>query len=123
MQLIIDKSQNKGLMGGVSFSITARVQLTEEERKLVQHYKLENETLLSKKLVNFWGQPTDTEIRVLVRGLISDEAYKCKDLGEVISYTDSLKDACSKLKGYIEVARSFGGQEIYDFGQESSGDK
>lgn len=114
MKLVITKNQNKGLMGGVSFEIKAQVQLDEEERKLIQHYKLENDTLLSKKLVNFWGQLTDIEIRVLVKHLITGETYKCKDLGEVISYTESLKDACAKLKGYIEVARGFGGQEVFD---------
>jgi hypothetical protein len=114
MKLVISKAQNKGLMGGVSFQIKAAVQLSAEELKLVQHYKLENEMLLAKKLVNIWGQPTDTEIKVLVRHLISGESYKCKDLGEVISYTESLKDACSKLKGYIDVARGFEGEEVYD---------
>ena len=114
MKLIITKNQNKGLMGGVSFEIKAQVQLEDEERKLIQHYKLENETLLSKKLVNFWGQPTDIEIKVLVKHLVAGETYKCKDLGEVISYTESLKNACGTLKGYMEVARGFGGQDVFD---------
>ena len=115
MKLVITKNQSKGLIGGVSFEVKAQVQLTDEERKLVQHYKLDNETLLNKKLINIWGRPTDHEVKVLVRQLVAGETYKCKDLSEVISYTESLREACSTLKGYIEVARGFGGQEVYEY--------
>jgi hypothetical protein len=108
------KGQNKGMMGAVTFEVKAQAQLTEEERQLIQHYKMENEVLLSKKLVNIWGQPTDHDVKVSVRQLVTGEGYKCKDLGEVISYSDSLKSACSTLKAYLDVARGFGGQETFD---------
>jgi hypothetical protein len=114
MKLTITKNQSKGMMGGVSFEVRAHVQLTPEEQKLVQYYKLENDVILSKKLVNIWGQPTDHNIEVRVKQLLNGEAYKCKDLGEVISYSESLKSACNTLKSYLEVAREFGGQEVYE---------
>ena len=100
------------MIGGVSFEVRAQVQLTDEERQLIQHYKMENEVLFSKKMINIWGQPTDLDVKVSVRQLVNGEGYKCKDLGEVISYSDSLKTACSTLKSYLDVARSFGGQEV-----------
>ena len=108
------KGQNKGLMGAVTFEVKAQAQLTEEERQLIQHYKLENEVLLSKKMVNIWGQLTDQDVKVSVRQLAMGESYKCKDLNEVISYSESLKSACQTLKAYLDVARSFGGQEAFD---------
>lgn len=114
MNLVISKNQSKGMMGAVSFEVRAQAQLSEEERKLVQHYKLENEVLFSRKMVNLWGQSTDADVRVTVRQLLNGDTYKCKDLGEVIGYTDSLKDACQTLKAYLEVAREFGGQEVYE---------
>jgi len=108
------RGQNKGMMGAVTFEVKAQAQLTEEERNLIQHYKLDNEVLFSKKMVNIWGQPTDHEIKVTVRQLVVGEGYKCKDLNEVISYSDSLKNACATLKSYLDVARGFGGQEVFD---------
>lgn len=114
MKLLLAKNQSKGLMGGVSFEVKARVELTQEEQELVKHYKLENEVLLSKKMVGFWGQPLDQTVQVSVKNLLNGENYKCKDLGEVIAYSDSLKSACKTLWVYLNVARSFGGQEVIE---------
>lgn len=114
MKLVMTRGQSKGMMGAVTFEVKAQVQLTEEERQLIQHYKLETEVLFSKKMVNIWGQPTDNDVKVTVRQLVNGEGYKCKDLSEVIGYSDSLKSACGTLKAYLDVARGFGGQETFD---------
>jgi len=112
MQLVIVKNQSKGLMGGVRFQVTAQVRLTDEERQLVNHYRMENEVLLQKAMVNIWGQPTDTKLDIRVKQLLNGDSFQCKDLGEVISYSDSLKSACDALKSYLQVARTFGGEEV-----------
>ena len=65
-------------------------------------------------MVNIWGQPTDYLIDVKVMNLLSGQSYKCKSLAEVISYSESLKEACETLKTYLEVAKSFGGQEVIE---------
>lgn len=114
MELTIAKNQSKGMMGGISFEVRARVQLSDEERNLVEHYRMGNETLFVKKLVNIWGQPKDKFAAVTVRDLVDGATYTCKDMSEVIDYTDSLKSACENLKAYLEVARSFGGEEVYE---------
>jgi len=114
MRLRIIKGQNKGMLGGVSFQVQAQVELSDEERNLIQHYKLEKEVVLSKKLIGFWGQPLDVSVSVTVQKLMQGDTYKCKDLNEVIGYRDSLMEACKTLKGYLEVARSFGGEEVVE---------
>jgi hypothetical protein len=113
MKLVLTKNQAKGMMGNVSFEVKASVQLSQEESSLIDHYKLRDTVLFSKKMV-FLGQVTDKEVQVRVRDLLSGEAYKCKDLGEVIAYSDSVESACKTLKSYLEVARSFGGEEILE---------
>lgn len=115
MRLVINKSQKQGLMGGVSFEVKAQVHLTEEERNLVQHYRMQNEVLFAKTMVSLWGTPTDHKVEVRVSELLAGASYKCKDLNEVISYRESVKGACESLKAYLEVARTFAGQETYDF--------
>jgi hypothetical protein len=114
MQLILTKGQSKGLMGGVSFEVRAQVQLSEEERRLIQYYKLENDILFSKHLTLF-GKPMEQMVHIRVKNLLNGDSFKCKDLSELIAYSDSLKSACAKLKTYIEVASTFGGQEVIDF--------
>lgn len=113
MKLILTKNQSKGIMGGISFEVKAKVELTQEEQNLIKHYKLENEILLSKKKV-FFGQTLDETVQVSVKNLLNGESYKCKDLGEVITYSDNLKSACNTLWTYLNVARGFGGQEIIE---------
>ncbi len=115
MKLILVKDQGKGMIGGVSFKVDAKVMLTEEEQKLVKHYKLQNEVIFQKKMVNIWGQPTDYTIDVRVKHLLDGQSYKCKSLDEVISYSESLHNACETLKTYLEIAASFGGREEYEF--------
>jgi hypothetical protein len=113
MKLVLTKNQAKGMMGSVSFEVRSSVQLSQEESSLIDHYRLRDAVLFSKR-VTFLGQVTDKEVEVRVRDLLSGEAYKCKDLSEVIAYSDSVKSACETLKGYLEVARSFGGEEIVE---------
>jgi hypothetical protein len=113
MKLVLTKNQAKGMMGNVSFEVKALVQLSQEESSLIDHYKLRDTVLFSKKMV-FLGQVTDKEVQVRVRDLLSGEAYKCKDLSEVIAYSDSVQSACETLKGYLEVARSFGGEQVVE---------
>lgn len=114
MKLVITKNQSKGIMGGVSFEVRAKVLLSDEEQKLVQHYNLSNEILLQKNLVSIWGQPTDTKLDIRVKQLLTGDAMKCKDLSEVIAFSDSLKSACETLKSYIQVAKEFGGEEVFE---------
>lgn len=115
MQLTIKKGQQKGLMGGTSFEVRAQVTLSAPEQELVQHYKLQNEVLFSKTMVSIWGTPTDQKVEVRVGELLNGTSYKCKDLGEVINYTESLKSACESLVSYLDVAKSFGGEEVHVF--------
>lgn len=115
MKLILIKNQSKGLFGGVKFEVQAQGELSDEERKLIHPYKLENEILFQKKLVNLWEQPTDYTLDVKVKDFLSWQTYKCKDLAEVISFAERLIEAGKMLKTYLAVAKSFGGQEIYEF--------
>lgn len=114
MKLGVMMSQSKGLMGGVSFEVKGKIDLTPDEQELIRHYKMENEILTKKKMKNIWGQLTDIEVNVVVGGLLRGDTFKCKNLGEVIAYRDSLIDGCRNLKAYLDVAKSFGGEVVID---------
>ena len=114
MKLNIKKSQHKGLIGKPSFSITPNLFLTDEEIDLINHYKLQKQVLYSKKTLSILGNPTENEISVSVEGLMKGDSFKCKSLEEVISYKNSLIEACQNLKLFIDAARSFTGDEEYD---------
>lgn len=115
MKLIITRKQAKGMlgMGSVTFEVQGHVQLTTEEAELVKHYGLEKEIVAHKPL-RILGRETGQAIQVSVRNLVAGDVFKAKDLSEVIGHTENLVEACKNLKTYIEVARTFGGQEVID---------
>ena len=114
MKLFLTKNQSKGLLGGVKFEVTGEVELTDVERELIRRYNLDTEVLLAKPLNNLFGEPTDVTMDITIRDLLRGETYRCKDLSEVIAYSENLVEACDNLKTYLEVASNFGGQEIID---------
>ena len=117
MKLTITKSQSKGGMRGrISFEVQVQAQLTEEERNLVKDYKLETELLVSGYLPSFsidsTKKPNGVSLRVY--DLIGGATYKGKDVIEATAYIASAKEACRKLKSYLEDAHTFGGEEVYE---------
>jgi len=117
MKLTLSRNQAKGMlgMGSVTFEVRGQAQLTPDEAELVRHYKLDS-TVLFDKPATLFGQPVPNAepVKVTVRNLVNGEAFKCKDLAEVITYSESLEEACRNLKGYLEVARGFGGEEVIE---------
>jgi hypothetical protein len=111
MELVLRKSQSKGFIGGISFEVSAQVRLNDEEQALVQKYKQEATVVLQRPLYVF-GQPTDRVVNLTVGQLVRGEAFKCKDLGEVLGFCENARQACVNLFSYLEVARSFGGEEV-----------
>ena len=124
MQLALRRGQSKGLMGGISFEVFAQVRLSTEEQDLIQKYKQESVVVLQRPVYIF-GKPTDRVINLTVGQLIQGESFKCKDLGEVIGFSDNAVRACQTLKTYLDVAKTFGGEEILEVqgfsGAEQSG--
>lgn len=114
MKLILIRNQSKSMMGGVSFEVRGQVQFTNEEADLVRHYKLDNEVVAAKPL-RVLGRETGQIQEIRVKNLVSGDAYKAKDLGEVMAHTENLVSACENLKTYLDVARKFGGQEAIEF--------
>jgi hypothetical protein len=113
MQLVINKKQHSGLTG-VTFIVEASVSTSQEEKDLVKKYRIGNAVLLRKKLVGLFGQPLEQEINVTADDLLRGQSFKCKNLEEVMSYIESLKQSCQTLLGYVATARNFEGQEVWD---------
>lgn len=115
MKLKINRAQSKGMMGmgGVSFEVRSQVELTGEESQLVRHYQLEKEVLANKPL-RILGAETGRVLQITVASLVSGTTHKAPNLGEVQEYVQSLEEACRTLKSYLEVARTFGGEQVID---------
>lgn len=112
MKLSITRTQSKSMMGGgVNFEVKVRLIPTDEERNLINHYKLANEVVtISNKKSAWTGRLKDVKIKDVVDGT----TFKAKDLGEVIGYTETVVAISENLMQYLEVARKFGGEEILE---------
>lgn len=114
MQLVIKKDQSKKLMGGMSFELLAKVQLTENEAALVSKYKADKEVLMKKEFkIPFTGRAI--VLNITIGSLIAGQTFKCNDIGEILEYENSVKESCEAFKNYIEVMGSFGGEEVIEF--------
>ena len=104
MKLIIKRDQDKGFLGGMSFVLDARVQLTEEEADLVKKYKAHKEVLYMKG-----------NLRYTINDLLNGVRDKCKDIAVLLNNEEVYKEACEHFKTLLEVMASFGGEEVIEF--------
>lgn len=112
MKLILERTQDKGFMGGANFILQARTELTTNEMAMVKEYKAHKEQLLTKT-ISVLGQKLN--LNITIGSLIDGQKFKCKDIGEILAYEAEIKDACGRFKNYIEVMKSFGGTEIIEY--------
>ena len=110
-----DQADVKGLLGGhkgVRFSLYAKVDITDEERALIERYKVGDYILASYQFSRKGSEPVDINLRVnsLVNGYKTDmdSIYKLLELEEAI------KNGCGNLKTLIQVMATFGGEETIE---------
>jgi hypothetical protein len=101
-------------MGGISFELSAKVELTSEESELIKKYKVERESLLKKEVrIPLTGK--SIVLSLTVGDLVSGQSFKCNDIAEIIETENNIKESCGVFKNYLEVMRHFGGQEVIQF--------
>jgi hypothetical protein len=115
MKLFIKRDQKAqtGILGGhkgMTFLLSYRIELTPEEKALVDKYKAENHPLTFGRDREGKQIPKDT-VSSLMRGG-TDEV---KDITVLLNNEEILKDACKNFKILLNVMATFGGEEIVDF--------
>lgn len=110
MQLEIVKDQSKKMLGGISFELSAKVNLSDEEAALVKKYKADKEILLQKEIkIPLTGR--SIALNITIGSLSNGQSFKCNDIGEILEYEKNVKQSCDSFKNYIEVMKDFGGKE------------
>lgn len=113
MKLHIRRGQDerRGFFGGskgMSFALSARIELSAEERALVEKYKqwdvwvyLDKET----ERATPWTLKDMQESRTITRNGVE----------ELLKAEGQLKNACGNLKALLSVMASFDGEEVVEF--------
>lgn len=114
MKLYISKKQASGMLGGIKFELSARVELNPEEAGLVNKYKAQKEVLLKKQIsIPLTGRAL--VINLTIGSLTTGQTFKCDDIGEILEYEKNVKESCEAFRNYLAVMKNFGGEEIYEF--------
>jgi hypothetical protein len=134
MLLKIRRSQKSSMMGNAIFGLAFRAEVSDEERDLINKYKLGKDVIYSsenyRKNVDAAISPGGNDglaiakgiaasltarffnLKITVNDLIYGKHIEMKNLNEMLSAEDQVVQACNNLKSYITAAKSFDGREV-----------
>lgn len=102
------------MLGGISFELSAHVELKGDEAELVKKYKADKEMLMQKEIkIPLTGR--SIVLNITIGSLMSGQSFKCNDIGEILEYEKNIKESCEAFKHYLEVMRHFGGKEVLEY--------
>jgi hypothetical protein len=112
------------MMGHVTFTLDVRAQVSDDEIRNINKYKLGKTTLYSR------GELADpgkgllgaasrlafkmTNISVSVDDLVRGKHLEFKDIVEMLSVIEQIKEAAQNFKAVLDAAAHFGGEEAIE---------
>lgn len=135
MQLKLKRSQTSSMLGKVVFVLNARADLSEEEKHLVQKYKLGKMVIYdsaarAKQVASagaaFSGGSllkgtlslamSRLSLSITIDSLTGGQTIENKELDEMLGAEQAVIEGCQSLKAYLTAAASFDGrEEVIDF--------
>lgn len=137
MQLKLRRSQTTSMMGKVLFCLDARADLSQEEKHLIQKYKLGKMSIydsaakakqlasagaalaggsLLKGTINL--AMSKLSLSISIDSLTQGHHIELKDLDELLGAEQAVIEGCQHLRTYLEAAATFDGREVtIDFSQ------
>ena len=122
MNLLLRRDQRSGVMGGVTFVLDVRADISAQERDSIARYKFGRAVLYSRdQLVDpgkgLLGMASRLSfkamnISVTVDDLAGGKRIECKDILEMLAVEEQIKDAAQTFKQILEAAAHFGGEEV-----------
>jgi hypothetical protein len=106
-----DQADVRGLLGGhkgVKFKLSAKVDISGEERGLIDRYKVGEYVLASYEL---GSQPT----LITVSGIIGGRSIETESITKLLELEDTVKQGCQNLKTLLTVMATFGGEEVIEY--------
>jgi hypothetical protein len=126
MKLLLRRDQQTSgiIRNTITFSVTVRAELSDQERQNIQRYKLGDSILYSRgELVDkgsgLLGLASRMafhamNISVSVNDLANGKRIECKDIMEMLGVEEQIKEAAANFKAVLEAAAHFGGDEVIE---------
>jgi hypothetical protein len=122
MKLLLRRDQKSGMLGGVTFQLDVRANLSDEERANISKYKLGKTILYTRgelvdKGAGLIGLASRMafkamNISVSVDDLQGGKRIECKDIMEMLAVEEQIKEASQNFKLVLDAAAHFGGDEV-----------
>jgi hypothetical protein len=126
MKLLLRRDQQTSgvIRSTITFSLTVRAELSDQERLNIQKYKLGESILYSRgELVDkgsgLFGLASRMafhamNISVSVNDLANGKRVECKNIMEMLAVEEQIKEAAGNFKAVLEAAAHFGGDEVIE---------
>ena len=127
MKLLLRRDQRKSALGKIIFMLDVRAEISPEEMALINKYKLGKQFLYVKKPLPA-GLDAGTfagiggillhhalNITVSVNDLMYGKRIECKEILEMLSAEEQLKEAARNFGNVLRAAAQFGGEEVVPF--------
>lgn len=130
MELLLSKSQEKGMMGlgAISFILDIKARLTSDEAELVKRYKMSDIVIYEKVPVSEMVKATGgiasgllaiaskvLKLQFKVSDLVNGRQVKCKDIGEMISAHEQIESAAENFYNLLMAAKHFEGEQVITY--------
>ena len=130
MELLLSKSQEKGMMGlgAISFILDIKARLTSDEAELVKRYKMSDIVIYEKVPVSEMVKATGgiasgllaiaskvLKLQFKVSDLVNGRQVKCKDIGEMISAHEQIEGAAENFYNLLMAAKHFEGEQVITY--------
>jgi hypothetical protein len=108
-------------MGKPIFQLDVRAEISPEEQKYIQHYRLGDTLLYSQGEIVDPGKGLlglasrlafhAINISVTVHDLVNGKRIECKNIVEMLAAEEQIKEAAMTFKQVLNAATHFGGEE------------
>lgn len=124
MKLLLRRNQKSGMLGKVTFSLSVRAELTDEEKSHIKKYKL-GDTMLYERLktidpgFGLLGLASRMAFKMInltisVNDLENGKQVDCKDIMEMLAVEVQIKEAAQNFRSVLSAASTFGGEEVIE---------
>ena len=126
MKLLLRRDQQTGgvIRTTITFSLTVRADLSQEERRNIEKYKLGDSILytrgeLADKGAGLLGLASRVAFKMMnisisVNDLANGKRVECKDILEMLAVEEQVKEAAGNFKQVLQAAAHFGGEEVIE---------
>lgn len=124
MKLLLRRDQKSSMLGKVTFTLSVRAELTEEEKANIKKYKL-GETMLYERLktidpgAGLLGMASRMAFKMInltisVNDLEKGKDVEVKDIVEMLAVEEQIKEAAQTFRAVLNAASGFGGEEVIE---------